>query len=79
MSYHRRKKRPKISKENYLCRVQHAPMHRGNSSRHKRRKLEDVSNKAKRVLNDDQFEVEGVTLRNKDTGTVQFVENKHCS
>ena len=44
------------------------------SSRHKRRKLEDVSNKAKRALNDDQFQVEGVTLRNKDTGIVQFVE-----
>ena len=38
------------------------------SLRHKRRKLEDVSNKAKRALNDDQFQVEGVTLRNKDTG-----------
>ena len=44
------------------------------SSRHKRRKLEDVSNKAKRAINDDQFQVEGVTLRNKDTGIVQFVE-----
>ena len=44
------------------------------STRHKRRKLEDISNKAKHVLNDDQFEIECVTLRNKDTGTIQFVE-----
>ena len=44
------------------------------SLRHKRRKLEDISNKAKHALNDSHFEVESVTLRNRDTGAVQFVE-----
>ena len=44
------------------------------STRHKRRKLEDISNKAKHALNDDQFAVESVTLRNKETGAVQLVE-----
>ena len=38
------------------------------------KKLEDISNRAKHVLNDDQFEIKGVTLRNKDICTIQFVE-----